>query len=88
MRTNPAKNQKKKQMSIEQKFLGIAEAYQTMDPEQIKQRILWEYLSGLAAVLLTPGNRPHLHYHNDHFETCNKYIEHQRSKTIVNGTKG
>lgn len=76
-KANRANGTSAKPRSLSEQFRSVAETYHTDDPEIIKQTIMWRYISMLAHVQVQPGTRPHLPYHEQHFEICNRYIEHQ-----------
>ena len=66
--------------TIAQQFEDVAECYGTDDPEIIKQKIMWMYISLLAQmaqVNVAPGKRTHMENHMKHFDVCNKFIEEQ-----------
>ena len=78
IKPNSKKPRKNKASAIKKRFDSVAESYGTNDPEVIKQKIMWNYIALLARVQVQPGSRPGMEYHIDHFETCNKYIQHEK----------
>ena len=61
--------------TIQEQFKAIQATYGLEDPEQIKERISFRYLTLLVMHLVPPQERLDLKYHIQHFHICDKIIK-------------